>query len=54
MKNGSEPDVKEGIQQILDKIAPGRFICTDRKSLWGKSAIRMATPIYPNGTRRQH
>ena len=35
----SESDVKEGIQQLLDKLAPGRFICGERKSLWGKSAI---------------
>ena len=39
MKSGSESDVKEGIQQLLDKLAPGRFICGERKSLWGKSAI---------------
>ena len=39
MKSGSEPDIKEGIQQILDKLVPGRFICGERKSLYGKSAI---------------
>ena len=39
MKSGSEPDVKEAIQKILDKVALGRFLYTDRKSLWGKSAI---------------
>ncbi len=39
MKSGSELDVKQGIQQILERLAPGRFICTDRKALRGKSAI---------------
>ena len=39
MNSGSESDVKNGIQQILDRIAPGEFICTDHKSLRGSSAI---------------
>lgn len=39
MRSGSETDVKHGIQQILDRLAPGRFTCTDRKTLRGKSAI---------------
>jgi len=43
MKSGFELDVRQGIQQILDKIAPRRFICTERKALYGKSAI--AKPV---------
>ena len=39
MNSGSEADVKTGIQQILEQIAPGRFICTDRKNLRGGSAV---------------
>jgi hypothetical protein len=39
MKSGSEPDVKQGLQQTLERLAPARFICTDRKTLRGKSAI---------------
>ena len=40
MKSGSETDVKEGIQEIIDKLSPGRFICMERKTFRGKSAIR--------------
>ena len=39
MKSGSELDVTQGIQTILESIAPGRFICTERKNFRGKSAI---------------
>jgi hypothetical protein len=39
MKSGSELDVKQGIQQTLETLSRGRFICTDRKALRGKSAI---------------
>jgi len=38
MKSGSESDVRKGIQQILDKIAKGRFSCVERKTK-GKSSI---------------
>jgi len=39
VKSGSELDVTQGIQTILESIAPGRFICTERKNFRGKSAI---------------
>src|SRR3989442_1306064 len=39
VKSGSEPDIMHGIQAILDTIAPGRFVCVERKNLRGKSAI---------------
>src|SRR5947209_19078807 len=39
MKSGSEADVRQGIQQILDRLSPGHFICTERKTLRGRSAI---------------
>lgn len=39
MKSGSEFDVRQGIQEILERIALGRFICTERKSFTGKSSI---------------
>ena len=38
MKSGSEKDVKQGIQKLLDNIAPGRFVCVDRK-FYGESVI---------------
>ena len=43
MKSGSELDVNQGIQEILDRIAPGRFVCTERKNFRGKSSI--AKPV---------
>ncbi|MGA3335246.1 MAG: hypothetical protein ABSC62_13895 [Terracidiphilus sp.] len=39
MRSGSESDVRQGIQEILERIAPGRFTCTERKTSSGKSAI---------------
>ena len=39
MKSGSERDVKEGIQEILERLTPGRFISTERKTQRGRSAI---------------
>ena len=39
MKSGSETDVKEGIQEIIDKLSPGRFICMERKTFRGRVAI---------------
>jgi len=39
VKSGSEPDVMQGIQAILETIAPGCFICSERKNFRGKSAI---------------
>ena len=39
VNSGSESDIKNGLQLILDRIAPSQFICTDRKSVRGKSAI---------------
>ena len=38
MKSGSESDVRAGLQEILDRLAPGRFRCTDRKTS-GESVI---------------
>lgn len=38
MKSGSEGDVREGIQAILDALAPGRFVCDERKTR-GSSVI---------------
>ncbi len=38
MKSGSERDVEKGLQAILDRISPKRFICRNRKNN-GKSAI---------------
>jgi hypothetical protein len=38
MKSGSEPDVRQGIQEMLDDLAPGRFRCVERKSS-GESVI---------------
>lgn len=35
MRSGSEPDVKDGLQTILDRLAPGRFISTFRKASGG-------------------
>src|SRR5437867_9065758 len=32
MHSGSEADVREGLQAILDGLAPGRFLCTTRKN----------------------
>lgn len=39
MKSGDEGDVRKGIQTILDGLAPGRFICDERKTLRGSSVI---------------
>lgn len=39
MRSGSEADVQEGLQQVLDQLTPGRFWCTTRKSS-GTSVIR--------------
>jgi hypothetical protein len=38
LKSGSEPDVRAGLQEILDRLAPGRFQCTERKTA-GESVI---------------
>lgn len=38
MKSGSEQDVRQGIQGLLDNLAPGRFRCVERKSS-GESVI---------------
>lgn len=38
MRSGSEPDVISGLQEILDRLAPGRFQCKDRKTA-GESVI---------------
>jgi len=38
MKSGSEKDVQRGVQELLDKLAPGRFRCVERKSS-GESVI---------------
>jgi hypothetical protein len=38
MKSGSEQDVRQGIQKLLDNLAPGRFRCVERKSS-GESVI---------------
>lgn len=38
MRSGSETDVRDGLQQILDAIAPGRFWCATRKNA-GSSII---------------
>ena len=37
MKSGSEADVREAIQAMLEKIAPGRFLCAERKSIGGSA-----------------
>ena len=33
MRSGSESDVQQGLQEILDRLAPGRFACVTRKTL---------------------
>ena len=38
MKTGSEFDIREGLQKILDRLADGRFSCRERKAS-GQSAI---------------
>jgi len=38
VKSGSEQDVRQGIQGLLDNLAPGRFRCVERKSS-GESVI---------------
>ena len=38
MRSGSEADVQQGLQELLDGLAPGRFICTTRKTS-GSSVI---------------
>ena len=38
MRSGSESDVRSGIQDILDRVSPGRFRCKTRK-LDGESVI---------------
>jgi hypothetical protein len=35
MRSGSETDVKEGLQTILDRLAPGRFLSAFRKTSGG-------------------
>ena len=38
MKTGNESDVRAGLQKVLNRIAPGRFGCRERKSS-GESVI---------------
>jgi hypothetical protein len=45
MKSGSERDVQVGIQSILDRIAPERFFCTERKAN-GLSAINKPVDLH--------
>jgi len=39
MRSGSERDGQEGLQEVLDRLSPGRFWCTTRKGS-GVSVIR--------------
>jgi len=45
MQSGSESDVKQGIKLILDRIAPGRFDCAERKGR-GTSAINKPVDLH--------
>jgi hypothetical protein len=38
MQSGSEADVRAGLQLMLDRLVPGRFLTTERKTL-GRSMI---------------
>ena len=38
IKSGNEPDVQAGLNRLLDSLAPGRFLCRERKNK-GRSAI---------------
>jgi len=38
MRSGSETDVREGLQAILDDLVPGQFLCRTRKNE-GRSVI---------------
>jgi len=38
MKSGSEIDVRAGLQEMLDRLAAGRFRCVERKTA-GRSVI---------------
>lgn len=35
MRSGSEDDILEGLQLMLDRLAPERFVCRFRKALGG-------------------
>ena len=38
MISGNEVDVRTGLQEMLDRLAPGRFRCVERKTA-GRSVI---------------
>ena len=52
MNSGSEIDTQQGIQSILDRIVPGRYVCRERKGVGG-SAIGKPVDLHILSTASQ-
>ena len=49
MKSGNEGDVRQGIEELLNNLAPGRFRCVERKSD-GESVINKPADLEIDST----